>query len=93
MPKNISGGLIGSGSSNPTTGFSWMVSIDETESCGPKGAITLEQTYDADAASMGMVGTGGMTHFKFTANEKAISGSKCTIGFMYAQPWNVPMGW
>ena len=69
-----------------------MVAVDESGHCGPKGSVILNQTYES-AATNGMMGAGGVTHFSFTATETAIKGAKCHVGFQYAQPWNQPQGW
>ncbi len=42
MMRGIKGNLIGSAPSNPSTGYSWMVDVDSSGACGPKGSIVLE---------------------------------------------------
>merc|ERR1712070_550374 len=80
--------LMGSALSNPTTGYSWVVDADGTHKCGPEGSIIVDQTYVRNEAGKDMSGVGGVAHFSVTATSKAVSGSKCSIGFMEAQPWN-----
>ena len=92
LTKGVQASLIGTASSNPTTGYSWLVAADDEALCGPKGSIVLHQHYESEAAP-GMMGGGGVTHFSFTATETAIKGAKCKVGFQYAQPWNVMKGW
>ena len=92
LMKGVQGSLIGTATSNPTTGYSWMVASDEETACGPKGSVMLTQTY-VSSRDNGEVGVGGVTHFSFTATETAIKGAKCKVGFQYAQPWNVTQGW
>ena len=71
-----------------------MVDIDRAGTCGPKGSVVMNaSTFVQDPAPAGYVGVGGHTEFKFTATETAVKGANCNIGFMYAQPWNAPMGW
>ena len=75
--------LIGEAPANPTTGYEWTIDVDKAGACGPAGSIEVNQEYIKDTNS-GMIGGGGKTKFTLKATNTAITGSKCSIGFLYA---------
>ena len=64
--------------SNPTTGYSWQASYDESrlELVG-KSYETNEQ------ANQGVVGAGGVEYFQF----KALKAGKTEVTLVYQRPW------
>ncbi len=64
--------------SNPTTGYSWQESHDET-------IIKLvEKTYkQGEQAEKGLVGAGGVEYFRF----KALKAGETRITMTYQRPW------
>ncbi len=64
--------------SNPTTGYSWQESYDET-------ILELaEKTYElGQEAKQGVVGAGGVEFFRF----KALKTGKTEITLVYKRPW------
>ncbi len=62
--------------SNPTTGYSWQASYDETM------LELVEKTYEEEAEE-GLVGAGGIEYFRFKALEEG--GTMITL--TYEQPW------
>jgi inhibitor of cysteine peptidase len=64
--------------SNPTTGYSWQASYDETklELVGGKSEYKEE-------ATEGVVGAGGIEYFRF----KALKAGLTEITLTYEQPW------
>ncbi len=64
--------------SNPSTGYSWQV-------VGPKPAPLqlADSSYHAAPAARGMVGTGGIQHWKFTARQPG----KAVLQLAYHRPW------
>ena len=64
--------------SNPTTGYSWQESYDETV------LELVEKKYEpGEEAEEGVVGAGGVEHFRFKALEEGETG----ITLTYKQPW------
>ena len=64
--------------SNPTTGYSWQESYDETV------LELVEKTYELGReAKQVMVGAGGVEHFRF----KALKAGKTKITMTYKRPW------
>ena len=65
-------------SSNPTTGYGWQESYDEAM------LELVEKKYElGEAAEKGMVGAGGVEHFRF----KALKTGKTEITLVYKRPW------
>jgi inhibitor of cysteine peptidase len=64
--------------SNPTTGYSWQASYDETrlELVGGKSEYK-------EATTEGVVGAGGIEYFRF----KALKTGQAEISLTYEQPW------
>ena len=64
--------------SNPTTGYSWQESHDETT------LELIEKTYKpGEEAEQGAVGAGGVDYFRF----KALKTGKTEITMVYKRPW------
>ena len=64
--------------SNPTTGYSWQESHDETM------LKLVEKTYEpGEEAKQGMVGAGGVELFRF----KALETGETEITLVYKRPW------
>ena len=64
--------------SNPTTGYSWQASYDETM------LELVEKTYEpGEEAEEDLVGAGGIEYFRF----KALEEGGTTITLTYEQPW------
>ena len=64
--------------SNPTTGYGWQESHDETV------LELVEKTYKAgEKAEQGAVGAGGVEFFRF----KALKTGKTEITLVYKRPW------
>jgi len=67
--------------SNPTTGYSWQESYDETM------LELVEKTYKmGEEAEEGAVGAGGVEHFQF----KALKTGEAEITMVYKRPWEEP---
>ena len=66
--------------SNPTTGYSWQASYDETM------LELVESTYEADETEEGVVGSGGVEYFRFLALEAG----ETEITLVYKRPWEDP---
>ncbi len=67
---------------NPTTGYDWEVSLDETmlEMMG-------EKTYKpGEEAEEGVVGAGGVEYFRF----KALKAGEAEITMVYKRSWEEP---
>jgi len=62
--------------SNPTTGYSWQESHDQTM------LELLEKSYREEAKE-GVVGAGGVEYFRF----KALKAGQTEITMTYEQPW------
>jgi inhibitor of cysteine peptidase len=62
--------------SNPTTGYSWQESHDQTM------LELLEKSYREEAKE-GVVGAGGIEYFRF----KALKAGETEITLTYEQPW------
>ncbi len=64
--------------SNPTTGYDWLVSYD-------KSVLKLIETkYEAGKeAKEGMIGAGGVKHFRF----KALNEGETEVTLTYQRPW------
>ena len=62
--------------SNPTTGYSWQESHDQTM------LELLEKSYKEEAKE-GVVGAGGIEYFRF----KALKAGQTEITLTYEQPW------
>ena len=63
--------------SNPTTGFSWQASYDETM------LELVESTYEPEETGEDVVGGGGTEFFRF----KALEAGEVEITMTYAQHW------
>ena len=64
--------------SNPTTGYSWQESYDETI------LGLVEKTYKpGEEAKQGKVGAGGVEYFRF----KALKTGKTEVTLVYKRPW------
>ena len=64
--------------SNPTTGYMWQESHDETM------LELVEKTYEpGEAAKQGAVGAGGVDYFRF----KALKTGETKITMTYKRPW------
>ena len=64
--------------SNPTTGYSWQESYDNTI------LELVEKTYKpGEEAKQGLVGAGGVEYFRF----KALETGKTEITLVYKRPW------
>ena len=69
--------------SNPTTGYSWQESYDNTM------LQLVDKTYKpGKAAEGGTVGAGGEDHFRF----KALKKGKTEITMSYQRPWEQESG-
>jgi len=66
--------------SNPTTGYSWQASYDETM------LELVESTYEADETDEDVVGSGGVEYFRFLALEAG----ETEITLVYTRPWEDP---
>ncbi len=63
---------------NPTTGYDWEVSLDETI------LELVEKTYKlAEEAEHEIVGAGGVDYFRF----KALKAGEAEITMVYKRPW------
>ena len=62
--------------SNPTTGYSWQESYDETM------LELVEKTYEEEAEE-GLVGAGGIEYFRF----EALKAGGTTITLVYKRAW------
>jgi inhibitor of cysteine peptidase len=65
--------------SNPTTGYSWQASYDETK----LELVGGEPTYEPDETDEPAMGAGGVDYFRF----KALAAGETEITLTYAQPW------
>ncbi len=66
---------------NPTTGYDWEVSLDETM------LELVEKTYKlGEEAEEGAVGAGGVDYFRF----KALKAGETEITMVYKRPWEEP---
>jgi len=65
--------------SNPTTGYSWQPSYDETM----LELVGGEPTYEADETDEPAMGAGGVEFFRF----KALEAGETEVTLTYAQPW------
>ncbi|MCJ7769256.1 MAG: protease inhibitor I42 family protein [Dehalococcoidales bacterium] len=64
--------------SNPTTGYSWQASYDETM------LELVEETYElGEFAGQGLLGAGGTELFRF----KALKKGEVEITMVYKRPW------
>ena len=64
--------------SNPTTGYSWQENYDHAM------LELMEKTYElGEGAKQGMVGAGGVEHFRF----KALKEGKTEVELVYKRPW------
>jgi len=64
--------------SNPSTGYSWEASYDETR------LELVEETYElGEYAKQGLVGAGGTELFRF----KALKSGEANITMEYKRPW------
>jgi inhibitor of cysteine peptidase len=66
--------------SNPTTGYSWQVSYDETMLELVGGQSTYKET------KSGLVGAGGVEYFRF----KALKTGSTDVTLVYKRPWEEP---
>lgn len=65
--------------SNPTTGYSWQASYDETM----LELVGGEPTYEADETDEDIVGAGGVESFQF----RALKAGETEITLTYKQDW------
>lgn len=65
--------------SNPTTGYSWQASYDESM----LELVGGEPTYEAEETGDDVVGAGGIESFQF----RALEVGETEITLTYAQPW------
>lgn len=65
--------------SNPTTGYSWQASYDESL----LELVGGEPTYEADETEEGVVGAGGVDYFRFLT----LDAGETEITLTYGQPW------
>lgn len=63
--------------SNPTTGYSWEASYDQTQ------LELVDQSYEPDENSEGLVGAGGTDIFRF----KALKSGEAQITMSYKRSW------
>ncbi len=68
--------------SNPTTGYSWQASYDETM----LELVGGEPTYEADETEEDVVGGGGVEYFRFLTLEPG----ETEITLVYKRPWEDP---
>jgi len=67
--------------SNPTTGYGWQESYDESM------LELVEKTYKlGEEAKQGVVGAGGVEYFRF----KPLKAGKTEITLVYKRPWEEP---
>ena len=64
--------------SNPSTGYSWQASYDETML-----ELVGGQSIYKEEAEKGMVGAGGVEYFRF----KALKTGRTEVTLVYEQPW------
>lgn len=67
---------------NPTTGFAWEYSVDESEAAGILDEVM--EDYQSDAVDEGVVGAGGTTIYEFEASKEGPQ----KITFTYRRPWD-----
>jgi inhibitor of cysteine peptidase len=67
--------------SNPSTGYSWQASYDETM----LELVGGQSTYKEEAKK-GMVGAGGVEYFRF----KALKTGRTEVTLVYKRPWEEP---
>ena len=63
--------------SNPTTGFRWEASFDDTT------LKLVDKTYEPRSAPAGMVGVGGTEYFRF----RALRTGETVITMIYQRSW------
>ena len=63
--------------SNPTTGYDWEVSLDETI------LELVEKTYKPEKTEQNVVGAGGVDYFRF----KALKAGETEITIVYKRSW------
>jgi inhibitor of cysteine peptidase len=63
--------------SNPTTGYSWQESYDETM------LELVKKSYEGEETEEDVVGAGGVEYFRF----KALKEGETEITLTYKQPW------
>ncbi len=63
--------------SNPTTGYSWMPVYNQDE------LMLVDEDYQQDESSQGLVGAGGTQTFRF----KALKTGQATITMAYQRAW------
>lgn len=76
---SVDGEFIIALASNPTTGYTWEASYDETM----LELVGGEPTYEADETDEEVVGSGGTDLFRF----KALKAGNVEITMTYAQHW------
>ena len=69
--------------SNPTTGYSWQASYDNTMLELVGGQSTYKP---GEGAKQGLVGAGGVEYFRF----KALKTGKTEVTLVYRRPWEEP---
>ena len=62
--------------SNPTTGYSWQASYDQS-------ILELVEKIYKEEAKQGVVGAGGVEYFRF----KALKAERTKITLVYKRPW------
>ncbi|MFC1912903.1 protease inhibitor I42 family protein [Chloroflexota bacterium] len=65
--------------SNPTTGYSWQASYDQSR----LELIGGESTYQARKDEQGTVGAGGIEYFRF----KSLKAGEAELTMVYKRPW------
>ena len=68
--------------SNPSTGYSWQASYDETM----LELVGGQSIYKPGEETEGMVGAGGVEYFRF----KALKTARTEITLVYKRPWEEP---
>ncbi|MDD4873682.1 MAG: protease inhibitor I42 family protein [Dehalococcoidales bacterium] len=63
--------------SNPSTGYTWVATFDETK------LELVSDTYEADKTDVLVVGAGGTQYLQF----KALQSGEVTITMDYQRPW------
>ena len=69
--------------SNPTTGYSWQASYDETMVELVEARYEIPEMEKHERVKQGIVGGGGVEYFQF----KALKAGKTEITLVYKRPW------
>ena len=70
-------------SANPTTGYSWQASYDETMVELVESKYEIPEMEKHERVKQGIVGSGGVEIFRF----KALKAGKTKIALAYKRPW------